>query len=100
MKWLAIILVVTLLALQYRLWMGEGSIASVVSLNREIAKQKEENARLRARNRLLAAEVDALKQGKDAIEERARNDMGMIKEGETFFMIVDETEKAANKNKK
>lgn len=100
MKWLAIILVVALLALQYRLWMGEGSIASVVSLNREIAKQKEENARLRERNRLLAAEVDALKQGKDAIEERARNDMGMIKEGETFFMIVDETDKDTKKNKK
>lgn len=100
MKWLAIILVVALLALQYRLWMGEGSIASVVSLNREIAKQKEENARLRERNRFLAAEVDALKQGKDAIEERARNDMGMIKEGETFFMIVDETDKDTKKNKK
>ncbi|MBU2984282.1 cell division protein FtsB [Saccharophagus degradans] len=100
MKWLAIILVIALLALQYRLWMGEGSIASVVSLNREIAKQKEENARLRERNRLLAAEVDALKQGKDAIEERARNDMGMIKEGETFFMIVDETDKDTKKNKK
>lgn len=100
MKWLAIILVIALLALQYRLWMGEGSIASVVSLNREIAKQKEENARLRERNRLLAAEVDALKQGKDAIEERARNDMGMIKEGETFFMIVDETDKDTKINKK
>lgn len=100
MKWLAIILVIALLALQYRLWMGEGSIASVVSLNREIAKQKEENARLRERNRLLAAEVDALKQGKDAIEERARNDMGMIKEGETFFMIVDEADRATKKNKK
>lgn len=100
MKWLAIILVIALLALQYRLWMGEGSIASVVSLNREIAKQKEENARLRERNRLLAAEVDALKQGKDAIEERARNDMGMIKEGETFFMIVDETDNDTKKNKK
>lgn len=99
MKWLAIILVIALLALQYRLWMGEGSIASVVSLNREIAKQKEENARLRERNRLLAAEVDALKQGKDAIEERARNDMGMIKEGETFFMIVDETDKDTKKIK-
>lgn len=90
MKWLALVLVVMLLALQYRLWMGEGSIAHVVSLNREIDKQKEENARLRERNRLLAAEVEALKQGVDAIEERARNDMGMIKEGETFFMIVDE----------
>ena len=100
MKWLAIILVIALLALQYRLWMGEGSIASVVSLNREIAKQKEGNARLRERNRLLAAEVDALKQGKDAIEERARNDMGMIKEGETFFMIVDETDKDTKINKK
>lgn len=96
MKWLVFILVVILLSLQYRLWMGEGSIAHVVSLNREIDKQAEENARLRERNRLLAAEVDALKQGDDAIEERARNDMGMIKDGETFFMIVDD---AKNKKK-
>lgn len=90
MKWLMTVLIVVLVALQYRLWVGDGSIAHVVRLQQEISKQRAENERLRERNRLLAAEVNALKNGYDAIEERARTDMGMIKEGETFFMIVED----------
>ena len=93
MKWLLAFLVLILIGLQYRLWVGEGSIAHVVRLKGEIQKQKEENARLKAKNKLLAAEVDALKNGLDAIEARAREDMGMIKEGETFFLIIDEEDK-------
>jgi len=90
MKWLIVVLLVTLLALQYRLWVGEGSMANVVQLQREIERQRAENDRLRERNRLLAEEVKALKTGHDAIEARARSEMGMIKEDETFFMIVEE----------
>ncbi|SMF06132.1 cell division protein FtsB [Alteromonadaceae bacterium Bs31] len=90
MKWLVALLIVVLLALQYRLWVGEGSIANVVSLQKEIDKQRFENERLRDRNRLLAEEVKALKNGHSAIEARARSEMGMIKEGETFYMIVEE----------
>ena len=97
MKWLILILIVALTALQYRLWVGEGSIAHVVRLNKEIDKQRAENARLIERNKLLAAEVDALKNGTAAIEARARNDMGMVKEGETYYFVVDENSTSANK---
>lgn|SRR5690606_21663253 len=95
MKWLISLLIVLLLGLQYRLWIGEGSLAHNVSLQQEINKQKAENERLIERNKLLEAEVAALKNGYDAIEEKARNDLGMIKEGETWFMIVEEDK---NKN--
>lgn len=97
MKWLIGILTIVALALQYRLWIGDGSIANVVQLNNAIEKQQAENGRLKERNRLLAADVAALKNGNAAIEERARSDMGMIKEGETFYMVVDEQSPAAGK---
>lgn len=92
MKILIAVLVTIILGLQYRLWIGEGSIAHVVQLQGQIKKQQAENDRLRERNRLLAAEVESLKVGTDGIEERARTQMGMIKKGETFFMIVDENQ--------
>lgn len=88
MKFIAAVLLVVLLMLQYRLWVGDGSFANMVQLNSEIAKQSEQNARLIERNRLLNEEVLALKSSQDALEERARNDLGMIKKGETFFMVV------------
>ncbi|VUD51927.1 Cell division protein FtsB [Thalassocella blandensis] len=90
MKVLVTILIIIVVALQYRLWIGDGSIAHVVRLKDQIEKQQAENQRLKERNRLLAAEVESLKNGTDGIEARARSQMGMIKEGETFFMIVDE----------
>jgi len=89
MKWMLGILSVLLLALQYRLWISEGSFADVARLEREIRTQEFNNAQLRERNRVLAVEVNDLKSGLDSIEERARNDIGMIKKGETFFMILD-----------
>lgn len=95
MKWLVGVLVLLLLGLQYRLWVGEGSVAHYMSLEKEIEKQRAENDRLVERNKLLEAEVEALKTGTDAVEEKARHDMGMIKEDETFYLIVDE-----QKNKK
>ncbi len=90
MKILFAALLVITMGLQYRLWVGEGSLAHVVRLNNAIAAQEAENERLRERNRYLAAEVDALKNGTEGVEERARRQMGLIREGETFFMIVDE----------
>lgn len=89
MKWLSLILFILLLALQYRLWIGEGSLAHVSRLESDIVKQQNENERLQQRNEVLKVEVRALKNGTDAIEERARSDMGMIKEGETFYMVVE-----------
>lgn len=88
MKWMIAGLIGVLVLLQYRLWGGEGGLTSLNRLESEIEIQKAENARLIERNRLLDAEVTALRKGGDAIEERARHDLGMIKEGETFFMVV------------
>lgn len=93
MKWLVLVLILLLGFLQYRLWVGEGSLAQIAELNRDIQKQQLENAHLRARNQALVAEIEALKSG-NSIEDRARRDMGMIRKDETFVLIVDEREKA------
>lgn len=93
MKWLIPTLLLLLIGLQYRLWVGEGSLADVVRLGAEIDAQGTENERLRDRNKIIAAEVDGLKSGLGAVEERAREDLGMIKPGETFFMVVEPPEK-------
>jgi len=82
-------LVILFVLLQFRLWFGEGSMKDVWRLEDAIAVQRGENQRLSDRNQALAAEVDDLKQGLEAIEERARNELGMIKEGETFFQVLD-----------
>jgi len=88
MKFLAAGLLVLLVLLQYRLWLGDGGMREVVRLREEIEHQKVENATLRERNRTLAAEVQDLKKGTTAIEERARTDLGMVGQGETFFQVV------------
>ncbi|MFC1685178.1 cell division protein FtsB [Pseudomonadota bacterium] len=89
MRFIIGILLVLLLLLQYRLWVGEGSLAEVSNLQREIAAQQQELAKLHQRNRALQAEVQDLKQGLEAIEERARSELGMIKEGETFYQVIE-----------
>lgn len=88
MKWLLLTLLAFLLALQYRLWVGDGSVAHLARLERAIETQSAANDRLQERNRVLAIEVEDLKTGLNSVEERAREDMGMIKEGETFFMLI------------
>lgn len=87
MKWLWVISLALLVALQYRLWVGEGSLAHVAQLKQEIAEQQRENEKLLERNRVLTAEVIELKQGLETIEERARHELGMVKEGETLFQL-------------
>ncbi|MET0050993.1 MAG: cell division protein FtsB [Candidatus Thiodiazotropha sp.] len=82
------LLLVLLLFLQYRLWVGEGSLAEVSNLKVEIEGLQQELVGLRKRNRALQAEVEDLRSGKAAIEERARSELGMIKEGETFYQVV------------
>ena len=84
-----IVLVLILAALQYRLWVGEGSLGEITLLRRQISEQHGEIERLKARNRALQAEVEDLKRGLEAVEERARAEMGMVKEGEVFFQIVE-----------
>jgi len=90
MKLLFALLLVILLLLQYRLWFGEGGIGKVWQLQQTVAAQREENRGLDERNSALEAEVRDLKEGLTAIEERARSELGMVREGETFFQIVDE----------
>jgi cell division protein FtsB len=85
-----VLLISLFVILQYDLWVGEGSLATVWRLQKSIENQSKENKVLADRNKALEAEVIDLKQGKDAIEERARSDLGMIKEGETYIQIVDE----------
>ncbi len=89
MKILIALLVVMLLVLQYRLWVGEGSLAEVHTQQQSIAIQKQELAQLRQRNQALQAEVEDLRQGLDAVEERARSELGMIREGEIFYQVVE-----------
>lgn len=85
-------LVVLLLLLQYKLWLGSGNVIEVSRLKQAIERQKQENAQLLERNHALEAEVLDLKKGMAAVEERARKELGMIKKGETFYQIVDENE--------
>lgn len=88
MRALAAVLIALVLLLQYRLWVAEGGMREVWRLRDEVAAQQEENARLQERNRTLVAEVQDLKKGKAAIEERARSDLGMVGRDETFFQVV------------
>lgn len=89
MNKLVILLLLLLVYLQYRLWFAEDSLLDVWELQQEVELQEAENARLRERNAALAAEVLDLQQGLDAIEEHAREDLGMVKEGETFYQVVE-----------
>jgi cell division protein FtsB len=86
---IVIALLLALLAfLQYRLWVGEGSLAEVNNLKDEIEALQQELVGLRKRNHALQAEVEDLRSGQAAIEERARSELGMIKEGEIFYQVV------------
>ncbi len=82
------LLVGLLLFLQYRLWVGEGSLAEVNNLKSEIRDLQQELVGLRERNHALEAEVEDLRSGRTAIEERARSELGMIKKGETFYQVI------------
>lgn len=87
--WLFVALILVLAGLQYRLWVGEGSLAQVSELKQQIAEQQGENERLLERNRILEAEVVELKKGMETVEERARHELGMVKEGETLYQLAE-----------
>jgi cell division protein FtsB len=85
-----LILVVLLGWLQYRLWVGQGSLQELHQLNQAVDRQSTGIVDLQARNQDLRAEVDDLREGRDPVEERARSDLGMIRKKETFFLVVEE----------
>lgn len=89
LRYAALILLILLIALEVKLWAGEGGMRDVWRLEQRLAEQKLENQKLKLRNEALAAEVQDLKSGKDAIEERARSELGLIKPGEVFYQIVE-----------
>ena len=89
MRILSIVFTVLIVLLQYPLWLGKGGWLHVWEMERQVKAQEQSNAKLRARNDALDAEVRDLKQGYDAIEERARYELGMIKNDEIFFHILD-----------
>ncbi|MEI7948682.1 MAG: septum formation initiator family protein [Gammaproteobacteria bacterium] len=92
MKIVLAILIVVLVALQIRLWRGEGSLSDIERLEHEIASQTATNAGLDQRNKRLLQQVSDLKTGLDSVEEHARSEMGLIKKGETYYLIVDKNQ--------
>ena len=91
MRILTLIFVILIALLQYPLWLGKGSWLRVWDLNRQISAQKETNAELKLRNDTVDAEVRDLKQGFAAIEERARSELGMVKNDEVFYQVIEKT---------
>lgn len=91
-NWLLFLLLAVLLIVQYRLWFGPGSWEEITRLRRQIAEQESSNAELRERNERLSREVQSLKTDLATVEERARQELGLIREGETFYLVVDEEE--------
>ena len=91
---LLLLLAVLLAFLQYKLWLGSGGQREVAALRAQVAKQDAENRRLQQRNEALKAEVDDLKSGEAAVEERARSELGMIKPGEKFYRVVESSSAA------
>ena len=89
MKIIVIVLLFLLIWLQYKIWLQDGGIPEVLQLEDEVVDLQDDVSALKERNASLDAEVKDLKKGLDAIEERARNEMGMIREGETYYQVVD-----------
>lgn len=89
LRWVALILLALLIALQMKLWSDAGGMREVDALRTAVKKQADENQRLQQRNQALAADVSDLKSGEQAVEARARAELGLIKPGETFYQVVE-----------
>ena len=90
MRWLLAVLVVLLLGLQYRLWFAEGSLAERHRLQQQVEDQVRLNKELQARNAVLEREVLELQNGVSGVEQRAREELGLVREGETYFHVSDD----------
>jgi cell division protein FtsB len=89
LRFVALLLLILLLGLELKLWTGDWGMREVWRLRDRVAEQKIENQKLKQRNEALSAEVEDLKNGKEAIEERARSELGLIRPGETFYHVVE-----------
>ena len=89
LRWVALFLVLVLIALQVKLWSGTGGVHGVETLRAAVKKQGEDNDKLTQRNQALGADVGDLKHGEQAVEARARAELGLIKPGETFYQVVE-----------
>jgi len=98
MRVFTVILLILLVLLQYRLWFGKNSVPDYLVLKESVFHQQSTNEKLRQRNKLLFADTDDLKLGLEAVEERARNELGMIKENETFFRLIPKDNSNRNSN--
>ena len=87
MRWLALVFVALIVALQYPMWLGKGGWLQVRELERQLDAQRQSNGVLKARNERLDADVRDLKNGYEAIEERARSELGMVRQDEVFFQV-------------
>ena len=87
--WPLLALALLLAALQSKLWWGAGGWREAQALQETVREQRQENSRLQQRNDALSAEVEDLKSGETAVEERARSELGMVKPGETFYRVVE-----------
>lgn len=90
MRWLLGVLLLLLLVLQYRLWIAQGSLAEQRRLELQVQEQTRVNKQLQARNAVLEREVKELKTGNKGLEQRAREQLGLVREGETFYQFVEE----------
>jgi cell division protein FtsB len=98
LRWLLVGLVLLLVVLQYRLWIAEGSLAERSRLLEQVEQQKSVNRELRERNAVLEREVLELQSGNEAVEHRAREQLGLVREGEVFYQFVeDEADEAERK---
>ncbi len=96
MRWLALVFVALIVALQYPMWLGKGGWLRVHELDRQLTDARADNDKLKARNEALDADVRDLKAGYEAIEERARGELGMIRHDEVFFQLTPAAEPAAS----
>lgn len=96
LRWIALILLVILIGLQLKLWSGAGSMRDVDALRVSVKKQADENSRLAQRNQSVRADVMDLKHGDQAVEARARTELGLIKPGEVFYQVVEPPAGAAS----
>ena len=88
LRWIALILLVLLIGLQWKLWAGRHGIHQVHALEGSVAAQHKQNDQLKRRNEALEADVKGLKHGRQAVEARARSELGLIEPGETFYQVV------------